>query len=428
MKCAKEIKAMCAAWYITSMVANTSAGEILNTFPKPVTLTITQFALVTFWCLLLSWLSSLYPALKHHVPVLRNGIRPPNRDIIMATLPLTAFMIGGHILTSDAMSRIPVSLVHTIKGLSPLITVVAYRFIFRISYSWPTYLSLLPLTIGVIMACSTTFASNGLGLAIAFASTILFVTQNIVSKQLFNEAAIAEQEGMVRGRKPDKLNLLAYSSALAFVFTFPIWFWSEGYGIVKDFWKDYSIDINIKTDSLDHGRLAVEYLFNGTFHFVQSLVAFTLLSMVSPVTYSVASLIKRVFVICFALIWFGNKITTIQGVGIALTFLGLYLYDRTSETAKADRRAKLLGMKEQPTLLPLHERPFESPPIERGSSPNGYPIGEEKKDDDRGGPVHRHSSPMGNGWLPPGTKAQETWTPRGVAQVSQPHQHVVHVS
>lgn len=410
------------------MMANTSAGEILNTFPKPVTLTITQFALVTFWCLLLSWFSSLYPALKHHVPVLRNGIRPPNRDIIVATLPLTGFMVGGHILTSDAMSRIPVSLVHTIKGLSPLITVVAYRFIFHIRYSWPTYLSLLPLTIGVIMACSTTFASNALGLALAFASTILFVTQNIVSKQLFNEAAIAEQEGMVRGRKPDKLNLLAYSSALAFVFTFPIWFWTEGYGIVKDFWKDYSIDINIKTDSLDHGRLALEYLFNGTFHFVQSLVAFTLLSMVSPVTYSVASLIKRVFVICFALIWFGNKITAVQGVGIALTFLGLYLYDRTSETAKADRRAKLLGLKEQPTLLPLHEKPFESPPTERGSSPNGYPIGEEKKDDDRGGPVHRHSSPMGNGWLPPGTRAQETWTSRDVAQASQPHQHVVPVS
>lgn len=419
---------MCATWYITSMIANTSAGEILNTFPKPVTLTIMQFALVTSWCLLLSWLSSLYPALKHHVPVLRNGIRPPNRDIIMATLPLTGFMIGGHILTSDAMSRIPVSLVHTIKGLSPLITVVAYRFIFHIRYSWPTYLSLFPLTIGVILACSTTFASNTLGLVSAFASTILFVTQNIVSKQLFNEAAIAEQEGMGRGRKPDKLNLLAYSSALAFVFTFPIWFWSEGYAIGKDFWKDYSIDINIKTDSLDHGRLVLEYLFNGTFHFVQSLVAFTLLSMVSPVTYSVASLIKRVFVICFALIWFGNKITTIQGVGIGLTFLGLYLYDRTSETAKADRRAKLLGLKEQPTLLPVHEKPSESPPLERGASPNGYPIGEEKKDDDRGGAVQRQSSPMGNGWLPPGTKAQETWTPRDIAQASQPHQHVVPVS
>jgi len=407
------------------MIANTSAGEILNTFPKPVTLTITQFALVTSWCLALSWLSTVYPGIKHHVPVLRNGIRPPTRDIILATLPLTGFMIGGHILTSDAMSRIPVSLVHTIKGLSPLITVIAYRFIFNIRHSWPTYMSLVPLTIGVIMACSTTFATNALGLATAFASTILFVTQNIVSKQLFTEAAIAEQEGMVRGRKPDKLNLLAYSSALAFAFTFPIWFWSEGYAIAKDFWKDGSIDINIKVDSLDHGRLVLEYLFNGTFHFLQSLVAFTLLSMVSPVTYSVASLIKRVFVICFALLWFGNKVTKIQFVGILLTVIGLYLYDRTSDAMKADRRAKLLGFKDQPTLLPLHEKPFESPPpTERGSSPNGYPIGDEKRDDDIGA-AHRGGSPHGNGWLPPRTRAQDTWTQKDSSHASQ---HVVSVS
>lgn len=404
------------------MVANTSAGEILNTFPKPVTLTIVQFALVTSWCLLLSWLSSVYPTLKHRIPALRNGIRPPNRDIIMATLPLTGFMIGGHILTSDAMSRIPVSLVHTIKGLAPLITVVANRFIFNIRYSWPTYLSLVPLTIGVIMACSTTFASNALGLVSAFASTILFVTQNIVSKKLFSEAAIAEQEGMTRGRKPDKLNLLCYSSALAFTFTFPIWLWSEGFGILADFWHDGSVDLIVKVGTLDHGRLALEYLFNGTFHFVQSLVAFTLLSMVSPVTYSVASLIKRVFVICFAILWFGNKITTIQGVGIALTFLGLYLYDRTSDAPKADRRAKVFGMKEQSTLLPLHEKPFESPPpFERDGPPNGYPIAEEKRDDDRGSLRNQNGSPMGNGWLLPGTKAEETWNSRDVVQVTHDH-------
>ena len=411
---------MCSAWYITSMVANTSAGEILETFHKPVTLTIVQFALVTFWCLLLSWLSSVYPSLKHHMPVFRNGIRPPNRDVIMATLPLTGFMIGGHILTSDAMSRIPVSLVHTIKGLSPLITVMAYRFIFNIRYSWPTYLSLIPLTIGVILACSKTFASNALGLTSAFASTILFVTQNIVSKRLFTEAAIAEQEGMAHGRKPDKLNLLCYSSALAFAFTFPIWLWSEGFSILADFWHDGSIDLSVKVGALDHGRLALEYLFNGTFHFVQCLLAFTLLSMVSTVTYSVASLIKRVFVICFAIIWFGNTVTTIQGVGIALTFLGLYLYDRTSDAAKADRRAKVHGLWEKPAaplLLPLHEKPT-SFPSERNEPPNGYPIANEKRDDDRSPLKRRDSSPIGNGWLPRGTKAEETWNSRDAAQVA----------
>jgi solute carrier family 35 protein E1 len=50
--------------------------------------------------------------------------------------------------------------------------------------------------------------------------------------------------------------------------------------------------------------------------------------MVSPVTYSVASLIKRIVVISVAIVWFGQQVTRIQGWGVLLTFAGLYLYDR----------------------------------------------------------------------------------------------------
>jgi len=344
----------------------------------------------------------------------------------MTTLPLTAFQIGGHILSADATARIPVSLVHTIKGLSPLFTVLAYRFIFRIHYSAATYLSLMPLTLGVVMACSANFSGNFIGLLYAFGSAILFVTQNIVSKKLFNEAAIAEAEGPQRSRKPDKLNLLCYSSGLAFLFTVPLWFWSEGFALLADFLRDASVELTEKPGSLDHGRLALEFIFNGTFHFGQNLVAFVLLSMVSPVTYSVASLIKRVFVIVFAIVWFGNKMTSIQALGIALTFLGLYLYDRTSDAARADRKARALQMKNHETLLPLTtDIKSESPAYMQSPSSmqsnhfhggaNGYahsPSGDEKRHDASGPGRPRANS----SWLPPGTKQEETWTTRDMAR------------
>ena len=41
---------------------------------------------------------------------------------------------------------------------------------------------------------------------------------------------------------------------------------------------------------------------------------------------SVASLLKRVFVICVAIVWFRQAVTALQWLGIALTFFGLYLY------------------------------------------------------------------------------------------------------
>lgn len=326
-------------------------------FKKPITLTVIQFAMVSTLCVLLAHIAKHNATLRTWAPVLKNGIRKPNRDLITATLPLTVFQIGGHITNSYAMQSIPVALVHTIKGLSPLMTVFAYRLFFAIRYSTATYLSLIPLTLGVVMATSASFRGNILGLTYAFGSAILFVTQNIVSKKIFNEAARAEADNTVplRQRKPDKLNLLCYSSALALIFTLPIWLWSEGFGIIADFAADASITLHDEDNpnTLDHGRLALEYLFNGTFHFAQSLVAFVLLGMVSPVTYSVASLIKRVVVILFAIVWFGEPMTRIQAVGIALTFLGLYLYDRTHDSQKADQRAQHLGEQQTP-LLPLN--------------------------------------------------------------------------
>lgn len=428
-------------------MSNTSSKAILTAFPKPVTLTLIQFLFVCSWCFILSWLARIHPPLRNAVPALRNGIRRPTREIIITTLPLTAFQIGGHILSSDAMSRIPVSLVHTIKGLSPLFTVLAYRFIFNVHYSYATYGSLVPLTLGVVMACSSTFRGNVLGLIYAFGSAVLFVTQNIVSKKLFNEAAKAEADG-IRTKKPDKLNLLCYSTGLAFIITLPIWLWSEGASIIFDFLADASVELSSRPGSLDHGRLALEFIFNGSFHFGQNLVAFVLLGLVSPVTYSVASLIKRVFVIVFAIIWFGNPMTRIQAFGIGLTILGLYLYDRTSDAAKADKRARALQDKD--TLLPLtlgvngdakkRDEPSPYSPSPYSASPVGYGLGVPGSQQ-QGAPappptfaqgvfanggvekMRQGSNASPGSWLAPGTKAEETWTTEDLAR----NQHSVGV-
>jgi solute carrier family 35, member E1 len=345
-------QALCIVWYLSSVLTNTSSKSILNAFPKPATLTLVQFLLVAAFCLFFSWLATIFPSFRNAIPALRHGIRHPSREVIITTLPLAVFQIGGHLLSSTATAKIPVSLVHTIKGLSPLFTVIAYRVIFDIRYPVATYLSLIPLTVGVMLASSAELRGNTTGILCAFLAALIFVTQNIFSKRLFNEAAKAEADGeYLRSQKLDKLNLLCYSSGLAFILTSPIWFWSEGLALLREFFHHGSIGLVDHPEAFDHGRLALEFIFNGTFHFGQNIIAFVLLSMVSPVTYSVASLIKRVFVVVITIIWFQNPTTFIQAVGITLTFFGLYLYDRTSDSNKADRKARMLDIKE--ASLPL---------------------------------------------------------------------------
>ncbi|KAL1848033.1 hypothetical protein Plec18170_008208 [Paecilomyces lecythidis] len=416
---------LCVIWYMTSAVTNTSSKSILNALPKPITLTIVQFAFVSMWCLLLAYTSRIFPSLKRAVPALKNGIRPPTREVIATALPLAVFQLAGHILSSMATSKIPVSLVHTIKGLSPLFTVLAYRFLFRIRYARATYLSLVPLTLGVMLACSTGFSTNFFGIICAFLAAIVFVSQNIFSKKLFNEAARAEQDGHSSGaRKLDKLNLLCYCSGLAFILTLPIWFVSEGYSLIKDFFQDGAVELSQKKGALDHGALFLEFVFNGVSHFAQNILAFVLLSMISPVSYSVASLIKRVFVIVVAIVWFGSRTTPIQALGIALTFLGLYLYDRNSHDDVADRRANADHFRHRDSVLPLNagtpSKPrdphgYGFPPGKIGESrrSEGFSaaVADQRKEDDGPGHTPTRDRSTSHTWLPPGTRQELTWQP-----------------
>lgn len=138
--------------------------------------------------------------------------------------------------------------------------------------------------------------------------------------------------------------------------------------------------------------------------------------MVSPVTYSVASLIKRVFVIVVAILWFRSPTTKVQAAGIALTFFGLYLYDRTHDSARV---AKRVHRPIDAPLLPLNTPGRSSSaildtPIVANPRP-GYSyvpdtIRSENKKMDANGPGRPRMGSRSE-WLPPGTKQEDTWKP-----------------
>lgn len=95
---------LCALWYASSALSSNTGKAILNQFRYPVTLTFVQFGFVAAYCLLFM------------SPIIRfSRLRRPSRAILRDTLPMGCFQVGGHIFSSMAISRIPVSTTHTIK-------------------------------------------------------------------------------------------------------------------------------------------------------------------------------------------------------------------------------------------------------------------------------------------------------------------------
>jgi len=294
----------------------------MNQFRYPVTLTFVQFGFIATYCLLLM------------SPIIRfSRLRRPTKAILRDTLPMGCFQVGGHIFTSMAISRIPVSTTHTIKALSPLFTVAAYALLFGVRYSAKTYISLFPLTVGVMLACSFDIsASNLVGLLCAFGSAIVFVSSNIFFKKIMPTGSSASHH------KLDKLNLLFYSSSMAFLLMVPIWVFTDlpVFLAAQPGHVTHPVHEHASTHSVAH------YMFlNGIVHFAQNIIAFIILASVSPVTYSIASLVKRVAVICIALVWFNQHVHPLQGMGIGLTFLGLWMYNNAKgDIARGETRRR----------------------------------------------------------------------------------------
>lgn len=106
---------LCLLWYLSSAMSNNSAKQILTKFKYPVTLTFIQFGFISGWCMFLAVIQQFRGKNSHALFGARHGIRYPTREIIIATLPMSLFQIGGHIFGSLATSKIPVSVVHTVK-------------------------------------------------------------------------------------------------------------------------------------------------------------------------------------------------------------------------------------------------------------------------------------------------------------------------
>jgi solute carrier family 35 protein E1 len=249
----------------------------------------------------------------------------PTEKIIKTTLPMGMFQFVGHITSHQATSLIPVSLVHSVKALSPLTTVFAYRTWYDTRYPTVTYLTLLPLMFGVIMTCfgnnTATKSADGFfkGLFYAFISMIIFVSQNIFAKKILTwkdtglptETEVQKQSE----KKIDKITILLYCSLIGFALTLPIYIISEFSNETFTLWE-----INTKVFIL--------FLLHGASHFMQAMLAFHLIGLVSPVNYSIANILKRIVVIAMALVWERQSVNMNQGLGLLLTMAGLYAYDR----------------------------------------------------------------------------------------------------
>jgi hypothetical protein len=118
---------LCCLWYTSSALSSNTGKSIMLIFKFPVTLTFIQFGFIAGYCMLLA--SPLVGLTR---------IRGPSAAVLRSTIPMAAFQVGGHISSSFAISRIPVSTVHTIKVC--IISDLSLKYLKRLSLGSFTFI------------------------------------------------------------------------------------------------------------------------------------------------------------------------------------------------------------------------------------------------------------------------------------------------
>lgn len=99
--------------------------------------------------------------------------------------------------------------------------------------------------------------------------------------------------------------------------------------------------------SVDISYYVLGLLFlDGILNWIQNIIAFSVLSIVTPLTYAVASASKRIFVIGVTLLVLGNPVTWLNIFGMTMAILGVLCYNK----AKYDQRIE----KQKETILPKY--------------------------------------------------------------------------
>ncbi|EGW30844.1 uncharacterized protein SPAPADRAFT_62711 [Spathaspora passalidarum NRRL Y-27907] len=142
--------------------------------------------------------------------------------------------------------------------------------------------------------------------------------------------------------KPDKLTLVLYCSLVGVAFSISAFVMNELPRMYTQFTTVANLDELTGTGPIttmsEFLVVLVLVVLDSLSHFIQSLLAFHLLGSIPALSYSIASMMKRIVIITVSIVFVvgsdssGNKlfgkISSQQAVGLALIAIGLYSYDR----------------------------------------------------------------------------------------------------
>ncbi|OMO76375.1 Drug/metabolite transporter [Corchorus capsularis] len=308
-------------WYFLNVIFNILNKKIYNYFPYPYFVSVIHLFVGVVYCLI-SWAVGL----PKRAPI--------DSNLLKLLIPVAVCHALGHVTSNVSFAAVAVSFTHTIKALEPFFNAAASQFILGQSIPITLWLSLAPVVIGVSMASLTELSFNWVGFISAMISNISFTYRSIYSKKAMTDM--------------DSTNVYAYISIIALFVCIPPAIIFEGPQLLKHGFNDAIAKVGMT-------KFISDLFWVGMFYHLYNQLATNTLERVAPLTHAVGNVLKRVFVIGFSILVFGNKISTQTGIGTAIAIAGVACYSfikaRMEEEKRTDMDTVQMSMLIFPSLL-----------------------------------------------------------------------------
>jgi len=254
----------------------------------------------------------------------------------------------------------PVSFTHTVKALQPLYAAIFSRWVLGTPCPRDRVAALVLIVSGVGLSAYSELNYTWSGVAFAQMSVVAIVTSAVLQKRYMRQTAPPPQPVLVSvpyasspelalmsPKSPTSRTSSSPASRTSTPATSPrnissptletnsIFFLTNSFALVLLLPPWLLFDSSAVADLADGGLKTASLLAVTSLAVVaQHFASISVLEIAStPITHSVASTFKRIFVITSSVIWFGNTVAPLNAFGIFLSVCGVALYDRSSRSA-----------------------------------------------------------------------------------------------
>ncbi|XP_011027772.1 PREDICTED: triose phosphate/phosphate translocator, chloroplastic-like isoform X1 [Populus euphratica] len=291
-------------WYFLNVIFNILNKKIYNYFPYPYFVSVIHLFVGVVYCLV-SWTVGL----PKRAPI--------DSNLLKLLIPVAVCHALGHVTSNVSFAAVAVSFTHTIKALEPFFNAAASQFVLGQSIPITLWLSLMPVVLGVSMASLTELSFNWTGFISAMISNISFTYRSLYSKKAMTDM--------------DSTNIYAYISIIALLVCIPPAILVEGPQLIKHGFNDAIAKVGLT-------KFISDLFWVGMFYHLYNQLATNTLERVAPLTHAVGNVLKRVFVIGFSILVFGNKISTQTGIGTGIAIAGVAIYSYIKAKMEEEKR------------------------------------------------------------------------------------------